>query len=558
MFTSPSWFAFAILAAPASAPSQPATTGQPGATQPAQPATAGQPAKGEAAKPAATAAAADPGAAAKASVDERLKTAEKLYKAKKYVDSARELESLWDDTQHPNALYNAALARFAAGHYTHAIAYLEQYVADVKDAPQEALELAQFQLEKAKERSAEVPLMIGPPEAVAFGAEVIVRRVATNDKDARPELTFAVPAPASATPAARSIYLDAGRWSVETRAKGYVSQPQDVVVGKKDKAVDGRTFVLALDPKLRQVSLRIDVPADAQVEAVEVEMRSTTDTSAPPQRCTIRPFEANECRLLTEIGTWEVTASAPGFKPFHQVITLTSGQNPASYTLPLASDAPVAAVPPPDVEPEKIDVVPKPVRMRVAGALNASGLPIFVTGLGLAVYGSNTYDRAINTDAADCSGALDNYNCRNDTIKAIRLRTAGLALIGTATGLFTTGLTAEFDVKPRVWYAEMGVGGGLLLGGAIWLGATTASLNRELMVTDAPPWEQSVPNIDKATNQRLAGAMLMGTGIGLVTGSTVGLLIRKRYERRAKPLKTAKLSPFAPMGGGGVMLSGRF
>ncbi|MCA9657994.1 MAG: hypothetical protein KC486_06595, partial [Myxococcales bacterium] len=365
-------------------------------------------------------------------------------------------------------------------------------------------------------------------------------------------------APAGATPAARSIYLDPGRWSVETRAKGYVSQPQDVVIGKKDKTVDGRNFVLALDPKLRQVSLRIDVPADAQVEAVEVELRSTTDSSAPPQRCTIRPFEVNECRLLTEIGTWEVTASAPGFKPFHQVITLTSGQNPASYTLPLASETPVAVVPPPEVEPEKVDVVPKPVRMRVAGALNASGLPIFVTGLGLAVYGSNTYDRAINTDVADCTGALDNYNCRNDTIKAIRLRTAGLALIGTATGLFTTGLTAEFDVKPRVWYAEMGVGGGLLLGGAIWLGATTASLNRELMVTEPPPWDQSVPNIDKATNQRLAGAMLMGTGIGLVTGSTVGLLIRKRYERRAKPLKSAKLSPFAPMGGGGLMLSGRF
>ncbi len=556
MFTSPSWFAFAILAAPAAAPTaapaQSAAT-QPAATQPtaAQPAakanTAGAP---EAAEP--------PKAEAKqASVDERLKTAEKLYKARKYVDSARELEGLWDDTKHPNALYNAALARFAAGHYAHTIAYLESYIADVKDAPQEALELAQFQLEKAKEKSAEVPVLIGPPEAVAAGAEIWVRRIPKDPKDTRPDMTLRVPSPAASSPATRSIYLDAGRWTVESRSKGFISQPQEVTIGKRAKSADPVNFVLGLDPKLRQVAFRIDVPPGTKVDGVAVELVAKDDGET--RSCTIEPFKLNECKLLAEVGTWEVSASAPGFKPFRQVITLTRGQETAAFTLPMTSDAPVVATPEVPPEPTNKDVVPKRVRMQMAGGLNASGLPIFVTGLGLAVYGSNSYDRAINADAAECSGTTDNFNCRNDTIKAIRLRTAGLALVGTATGLFVTGLTAEFDVKPRVWYAELGTGAALLVGGASWLAATNVGLNRELLVNDAAPdWEGSVPNIDRSTNQRLAAAMFMGTGIGLVTGSTVGLLVRKRYEKRSKPLKNAKLTPFAPIGGGGLALSGRF
>jgi len=561
MFTSPSWFAFAILAAPAAAPTQTAQTGQPAKAQPAatqpakaQPATA-QPAKAATPEPAKT----EPtkAEAEQASVDERLKTAEKLYKARKYVDSARELEGLWDDTKHPNALYNAALARFAAGHYAHTISYLESYVADVKDAPQEALELAQFQLEKAKEKSAEVPVLIGPPEAVAAGAEIWVRRIPKDPKDTRPDMTLRVPAPAASSPATRSIYLDAGRWTVESRSKGFISQPQEVTIAKRATSADPVNFVLGLDPKLRQVAFRIDVPPGTKVDSVDIQLVAKEDGDT--RTCTVEPFKVNECKLLAQVGTWEVSATAPGFKPFNQVITLTRGQETAAFTLPMTSDAPVVAAPKLPPEPANTDVVPKRVRMRMAGGLNASGLPIFVTGLGLAVYGSNTYDRAINSDASECSSADDNFNCRNDTIKAIRLRTAGLALVGTATGLFVTGLTAEFDVKPRVWYAELGTGAALLVGGASWLAATNSGLNRELRVDGAAPdWETSVPNIDRSTNQRLAAAMFMGTGIGLVTGSTVGLLVRKRYEKRSKPLKNARLSPFAPIGGGGLALTGRF
>ncbi|HFE44159.1 MAG TPA: hypothetical protein ENJ18_01515 [Nannocystis exedens] len=561
MFTSPSWLAFAILAAPAAAPSHTAPTGssavtQPVAPQPSTPSSTGD--TSSAASPTAGTTDASTGAA-KTSMDERLKTAEQLYKARKYVESARELESLWNDTGHPNALYNAALARFAAGHYAHTISYLEAYVRDVKDAPQDALDLAQFQLEKAKSNSADVPIRIGPPDAVTDGVEIWARRRPSDTNDTRPDVILKVLPPAQGSPAARSIYLDEGTWSIESRSTNFVSQPQEITIAKQAKSAPPINFSLSLDPKLRHVSFRIDVAPGTQLESAEVFLRPVGQdgTERKTQSCTIRPFEANECELIAPIGSWEVSASAPGFKHFRQVITVAKGQDRADFTLPMVSESAVVEAPP--AEPVDVDVVPKRTRLRMAAGLNASGLPIFVTGLGLAVYGSNTYDRTISADPADCSSPTDAYNCRVDTIKAIRLRTAGLALVGTATGLFVTGLTAEFDVKKRVWYAELGAGGALLLGGTGWLAATSGALNRELKVDGAAPlWDQSAANIDRATNQRLAAAMFMGTGIGLVTGATVGLLVRKRFEVRKKPLPSVKLSPFTPVAGGGLMLNGRF
>ncbi|HFE47577.1 MAG TPA: hypothetical protein ENJ18_19160, partial [Nannocystis exedens] len=238
MFTSPSWLAFAILAAPAAAPSHTAPTGSSAVTQPVAPQPSTPSSTGDtpsAASPAAGTTDASTGAA-KASMDERLKTAEQLYKARKYVESAHELESLWNDTGHPNALYNAALARFAAGHYAHTISYLETYVRDVKDAPQDALDLAQFQLEKAKSNSADVPIRIGPPDAVTDGVEIWARRIPTGANDTRPDVILKVLPPAQGSPAARSIYLDEGTWSIESRSTNFVSQPQEITIAKQAKS----------------------------------------------------------------------------------------------------------------------------------------------------------------------------------------------------------------------------------------------------------------------------------------------------------------------------------
>ena len=535
MITCAPWLALALLAVASPAPTQPADA--PPAAQPAPAGTAAQPAPG--------------------SVEARILAAEKLYKERKYVESARSLEDLWAETKQPNALYNAALARFAAGHYAHTIAYLEAYLADPKEAPAEALELAKYQSTKARERSAEIPFVVGPPAATVGGATLVIRRIPDKPDDRRPELTFTLASGAGTGPIERAIHLDPGRWTAQVSARGYVSVAQELVV-QKGKAAPVE-LTLTPDPRLRAVVVRIDLPAGARAEQVLVRLHAPSG-AGEPKTCTIRPYELNECKLLVETGSWELRAEAPGFTPFTQVVSLTAGESPAAYTLPLAAEAPPPPLP---VEPPPpSDVVPKSARLRVAGALNAAGLPLFVTGLGLAVYGSNRYDRVITSEPADCDAPAENHQCRGDTVRAIRLRTAGLSLVGAATGLFVTGLTAEFDVKPRVWYAEIGVGGALLVGGVAWLGATNVALRDPLIVAPgaaAPDWPDSIPAIDRATNQRLAAAMIMGTGIGLVAGGTTGLLVRRHYAAKARARAgLPALAPLAGLGTFGLTLQGRF
>jgi hypothetical protein len=551
MITCAPWLALALLAA---TPASPASSAPPSQPTPPSPTEQPSPTTAPAAQPSPSA------PAPSGAVEERLLRAEKLYKERRYVDSARELEALWDETRQLNALYNAALARFAAGHFAQTISYLRTYTAQVKDAPPEALEVANFQLDKAKERSVEVPLIVGPPAALSEGAEVTIRRIPDNPGDRRPDLFVRLTPAGESAPAATNLYLDAGRWSVAVSARGYMRADREINVVKGKVGASPVSFVLARDMSMRAVALRVELPAGERVEAVPIRLIPSAGGEA--QACTIRPFERNECKLLAATGAWELRAELPGYLPFTQQINLTSGESAAAFTVAMVIDAP----PPPVVDepppPGPVEVVPKPARLRLAGGLNASGLPLFVTGLALAVAGSNRYDRVANAEPDACDSASEAFGCRGDAIKAIRMRTAGLALVGTATGLFVTGLTGEFDVKPRVWYAEMGAGGALLIGGAAWLGATNVALNKELRVGEgqAPPvWVDSVPNIDRATNQRLAASMILGTGLGLVAGSTVGLLVRRHHQRKGKASAGLRsVGPYTNVGQLGLMLEGRF
>ncbi|MBL8975163.1 MAG: DUF309 domain-containing protein, partial [Myxococcales bacterium] len=74
---------------------------------------------------------ASPGTGASASPSDpeaRAEQAANLYSARKYVEAAEILEDLWATVHEPRDLFNAALARIAAGHRAHAIRYWETYL----------------------------------------------------------------------------------------------------------------------------------------------------------------------------------------------------------------------------------------------------------------------------------------------------------------------------------------------------------------------------------------------------------------------------------------------
>jgi hypothetical protein len=272
--------------------------------------------------------------------------------------------------------------------------------------------------------------------------------------------------------------------------------------------------------------------------------------------CPLTP--AGSCSLKLEPGDWEVVVAAPGYQRYAEKVTL-GAQPTASFAValtPTVASAPTPTVTPTETpaiagepvtvaeappEPTVPEVVPRAVRVKTSTALVASGIPIFIGGLALGVTGSNSYqDRVTNGDPV------------GELLPAIRMRSAGIGLVGAAVGLWTTGLTAEYDVKPAVWYAEMGVGGAFLLSGAIWAGMSTARWNNDKV---AETRCSNSEGVDCFASHRMGAAFFLGAGSAMLVGSTIGLLIQRKYLK-ARP-RTA-LSPYFAGTGGGLMVQGRF
>ncbi|HEY8379171.1 MAG TPA: hypothetical protein VIK91_21910, partial [Nannocystis sp.] len=263
-----------------------------------------------------------------------------------------------------------------------------------------------------------------------------------------------------------------------------------------------------------------------------------------------------KCGVRVEPGDWEVTVQAPGYQRHVEKFTL--GQQPMSTfaiaLAPIVAAAPTPT-PTPSPSPEAADAtpaegpppapavserVPKKTRMKESAGLITSGIPLFIAGLALGVHGSNVYDQT-----------KQNLKTNGDLVPGIRLRTAGSALMGTAVGLWTTGLTAEYDVKPAVWYAELGVGVAALVTGAAWTGVSSSRWNSNMIHTLACNNNQGV---DCFTAHRMGAGFFLGLGTGLVVGSATGLIVQSRYK---KPPKVG-MSPTFGTGQGGLVVHGRF
>jgi hypothetical protein len=271
--------------------------------------------------------------------------------------------------------------------------------------------------------------------------------------------------------------------------------------------------------------------------------------AAQPVPCPLSP--AGSCTLKLEPGDWEVVVSAPGYQRYTEKVSL-GAQPTASFAVALVPTVAVAATSEPSkpattegpapapATPAKPERVPKATRLKLSTGLVASGIPIFIGGLALGVTGSNSYQDRRTMGASSA-----------ELLPSLRMRSAGMGLVGGAVGLWATGLTAEYDVKPTVWYAELGVGGALLLTGAVWAGVGTRRWNNEGI--DRFNCSNS-EGVDCFAAHRMAAAFFLGAGTAMVVGSTLGLLIQRKY---LKDKRTA-LSPYFAGGGAGLVVQGRF
>ena len=530
-----SWITLTLLTANSAAPAT-ATAAAPSTPAPAA---ASTPASAAAAP---EASAGDPEA--------RAEQAAKLYSERSYAQAAVILEQLWASVHEPRDLFNAALARLALSQRAHAIRYWEVYLQQ-PGVPADGLEQAQQRLKKAQAQAVAVGLTLAPAAIAEVGVTYTLTRVATDPRDARPPIVIELaPGAAEFSAGGRTVYLDPGAWRLQVEARGYRTGVQELTI-KAGQAGFPKEIVLGPDPMFRHAAFQIDPPEAIRAGATVTLQRLTA--AAQPVPCPLTP--AGACSLKLEPGDWEVVVAAPGYQRYTEKVSL--GAEPtASFAVALVptiavAAAPSAAAPPaagtPPAVPAVPELVPRATRLKLSTGLVASGIPFFIGGLVLGVMGSNNYQDRSTMGASD------------DQLRApMRLRSAGMGLVGGALGLWATGLTAEYDVKPVVWYAEAGVGAAFLLTGAVWAGVGTRRWNADARDPSSDARAKfhcgSSEGVDCFASHRMAAGFFLGAGTAMLVGSALGILVQRKYMKKGR----TALSPYFAGSGAGLVIQGRF
>lgn len=172
------------------------------------------------------------------SKDERAATAAANYEQNRPVEAALGFEGLWRDFPGElDFLFNAATSRFTAGHFAHALARTDEYLAlkNIGAAERKAAE-AQRKAAIVQTGAAAVTVKLAAPPEGDGAVEIVAQFVPRDSGDIRPELVFK-PAANGAT----TLQLDPGVWTVRAQAAGYTADDQQIEVRK------GQTVTVGLN-----------------------------------------------------------------------------------------------------------------------------------------------------------------------------------------------------------------------------------------------------------------------------------------------------------------------
>ncbi len=280
------------------------------------------------------------------------------------------------------------------------------------------------------------------------------------------------------------------------------------------------------------VLLRI-VPAIADGEA-SVVARHEADERAPIQTPIASLKERAGGRVLwLDPGAYQVTVRVEGRLPATRSVTVDVGTTELVFNALL--QRPVATPAPPPPSPPPAPPFPRRRWLALTGA--AGGMQV-VTGLSMVALGWVRSTQQLDMGAANCMPILALDRCRDRLARGVTLRGAGAGLLGAGLGTLVGGLTALVPRPARrelAWKIEVGVGGGMLLAGAVLLGGLRGFNH---LNTDASPdallWEARFKNgaIGSAGWYALGGG-LVGAGIGLGASAALGLLVQQLVPARS-------------------------
>jgi len=423
-------------------------------------------------------------------------TAKELYAQRRYVEAARAFEAM--DT--PGAIYNAAMARTAAGHHAHALLHWTRYL---ELGPAEERADVQERIEEIRERTAEVHFVRS--EDSTRPATLVLHADPNSAADAlrvswpvdRPELV---------------VFLDNGRWA--TLLESDAGQRKSTVTVTKR----GTSQRFDLSPPHRPTPVRLELgPPRALRRGVAVAW------TGPRKAAVHRVVNSQTSAWELAPGTWQVQASADGYNPLEHTVAVTERPTKVPLRLTRARDR---------------------TRLRLGLSLGAAGVGLATSGGVLLGLG--------NKDQRDLGGLDGENDASGDEVaqtldRMSRRHAPGVALLAAGGASFVVALTAGLSRSRRSLAAEAGLGAALAVAGTVlhvaW-GQQCSHRQQDKSEYGKTGWEPAPRDLKICATERTPGMLLTGAGIGLFGAAVAALITHRASGRRQRRMETsASISP---------------
>lgn len=435
----------------------------------------------------------------------RSREARDRYAAGDFVGSARAYEALQRSSGAAKYLFNAGMAREAAGQRAHALVHWRRYLTLAVGVP--ADESARLRAQVAAAEQATTPVRL-------VGADAEQTWTLRQGPDERDALAIAV---AGAT----EVRLDPGAWTASREGVNV-----DFTVAREPVVVELPKPVIA-----------VPVAPPPEVGAPIAPAPRTVRLILSPRAVLRRGVEISSPDQAKKVIRADPAVSVPGSD--HLTVALFA-RGYLRRDVELGPDTPATLA---------IRFTRDPIhraRVGLTAGFGAAGLAATIAGVALAVDGGRTYRGA--GDLSDETGV-------SRALAATGRQSAGLGTLGAGVGAIAAA--ASSWGSRRLWALEVGVGAAATIAGAALLGVSQRRYGRDAAdeVAADPAWVPDRGFVDAHRRGELAGAVIVGAGVGLLVGAATDWLAIGALRRGARGRGAA----WVPAGAiAGVGWSGRF
>lgn len=243
--------------------------------------------------------------ASKSSIAERERCGSAQYAAGRYAAAAEVFESLWEETEAVKYLFNAGVAREAAGSDSWAFSHILQYLRATELTERERQE-AERRKRQLQSRLVPVTIDIRPLKTLEPGARLHFRRTTENGVE-----EFSYLRSLLAGDGVLHVELAAGPWSVWVEPDSASPAYDQMAELVEFEAERERVVVVRLRPATARVTFRFGPPEEVRF-GVEVRLQDPLGIEPEMSRRFFGPRE----RMTLRTGPWLVTARQRTMSPW--------------------------------------------------------------------------------------------------------------------------------------------------------------------------------------------------------------------------------------------------